>query len=120
MVYSEVWRYLHFQEILLRSSRKSHTQYSLYRHRMATVIPILKKVTGALPLSITKGDRMHIIFALKPRFKAEKLNALRLPGIASGFGDFVNPTRVHHFPLLHTVEYQTASLHDNIDTHRYF
>jgi len=57
---------------------------------MAAITPIMEETTGTIPLTIIVVGGVDIVFAPKRRLKASELNALRLFGVAFGFGNLVN------------------------------
>lgn len=70
--------------------RDCYPKNTLHCHRMAAITPIMEETTGTVPFTVIVVSGVDIVFAPKRRLKASELNALRLFGVAFGFGDFVN------------------------------
>jgi len=70
--------------------RDSYSKDALHSHGMATIAPIVKKTTGAVPLTIVIVGSMDIVLAPKRRFKARELDAFGFFSVAFGFSNLVD------------------------------
>jgi len=68
----------------------SHAQYSLHRHRMTAISPVMKETTGAMPLTVIIVCGMNIILAPERRFKASELDSFGFFRVTLGFSDFTD------------------------------
>ena len=72
--------------------RNSHAQYSLHRHRMAAVTPIVEEATCAVPLAVIIVRGVDIILAPERCLEASKLNSLGFFRVTLGFRNLTDHT----------------------------
>ena len=70
----------------------SHAQYSLHRHRMAAVTPVMEEMTGTVPFTIIVSCGMDVILSPERRFEASKLNTFGFLRVTLSFGDLIDHT----------------------------
>jgi hypothetical protein len=77
-----------------------HAQYSLHRHRMAAITPVMEEATGAMPLTIVVSRGVDVILASERRLEASELDSLWFFRVTLGFRNLVDHTRIHLITLL--------------------
>jgi hypothetical protein len=68
----------------------SHAQYSLHRHRVTAIPPVMEETTGAMPLTVIIVCGVNIILAPKGCLKTSELDPFGFFRVPLGFRDFTD------------------------------